>query len=50
VNYAFGKAIEFDFEGKPLRVFDKAVGSGAAMLALSAHPLTANRLSHAINT
>jgi hypothetical protein len=40
VNYAYDNAVEFDLEGKPLRVFDEAVRIGVATVALKGRPTT----------
>jgi hypothetical protein len=41
VNYAYDKAVEFDVEGEPLRVFDEAVRTGVGTLLLAGRPITA---------
>jgi hypothetical protein len=44
VNYAYDKAVEFDLDGTPLRVFDEAVRTGVSTLALSGRPLSSREL------
>jgi hypothetical protein len=44
INYTCEKAIEFDLDGKPVRVFDKAVRTGQTTLALSGRQITPNEL------
>jgi hypothetical protein len=40
INYTCHKAIEFDLEGNPVRVFDKAVRTGQCSLALTGRAIT----------
>jgi hypothetical protein len=39
VNYSCDRAVEFDLEGKPLRVVDKAIRVGVSTIALSGRPI-----------
>lgn len=48
INYTCDKAIEFDLEGKPLRVFDRAIRTGQTTLALSGRQITPNELGFII--
>jgi hypothetical protein len=50
VNYAYDKAVEFDVEGKPLRVLDEALRTSVSTLSLGGRSITARELRHLIST
>lgn len=48
INYSYDRAIEFDFIGKPLRIFDEAITVGRCNLAISGRAITPSEIDRLI--